>query len=312
MTSHFTRILPGAPVRGMHRHLSAPALFCLGGKGWELNDESVYDFEDLDLLIVPPYTVHQHGGDEDGQCDIFVPETGRAHHVLGLTWREQMKLSEKPTYPQGTEPLYDGEELVGYRIKKGVLGIEEDFDVMLGNEPERSAMFAVRQRKPGTFEPVVAGEPANTYDRYVRLLDDEVAFCQQVDHVVRFKETPWEWTPQGKLKWLVHPHTPTPANQRLIYLQEIPEQSRSGRHRHVAEELVLVLRGTGYDLHDGRRWDWKAGDMICVPTMTDHQHFNTGKEPALLMSTTPAHYSFVGLGGIEQIEDAPEYEGEEA
>jgi quercetin dioxygenase-like cupin family protein len=310
MTSHFTRIMPGSPVRGMHRHLSAPALFCLGGRGWERNDDETYHFVEHDLLVVPPYTIHQHGGDDDVQCDIFVPETGRAHHVLGLTWREQMKLSEKPTFPQGTEPLYDGEDLIGYRIKKGVLGITEDLDVVLGNEPERSAMFAVRQRPPGSYEPVVTGEPTNTYDRYVSLLDEEVAVCHTADHVVRYAEEAWESTPQGRLKWLLHPRTATAANQRWIYLQQIPARSRSGRHRHLAEELVLVLRGSGYDIHDGRRWDWKQGDLICVPTMTDHQHFNLGDEPALLMSTTPAHYSVLGLGGIEQLECAPEYEEE--
>jgi quercetin dioxygenase-like cupin family protein len=303
LTSHFTSIAPGAPVRGVHRHISAPTLFCLEGRGWERNDDVRYDFEEHDLLIVPPYTVHQHGGDDELRAVIYVPETGRVHHLMGLTWREQHKLSEKPTFPEGTKPLYEGDKLVGYRILKGVLGIEEDLDVMLGAEPRREETFRARRESRSWTGPV-----ANTYDRYLKLMCDEAELCRTVDHVVRSRSQDWELTRHGLLKWFVHPDTATASKQKWIYMQEIPARSRSGRHRHVAEELLLVIHGRGYDLHDGQRWDWKQGDLICVPTMTDHQHFNTGDEPALLLSTMPSHYTFLGLGGIEQIADAPEYE----
>jgi quercetin dioxygenase-like cupin family protein len=305
LTSHFTSIAPGAPVRGVHRHISAPTLFCLAGRGWERNDDVLYTFEEHDLLIVPPYTVHQHGGDDEVQAEIYVPETGRVHHLMGLTWREQHKLSEKPTFPEGTKPLYSNGELIGYRILRGVLGITEDIDVILGAEPKREAAFRAR-RASGAWE----GAVENTYDRYVKLMHDEAEFCRTVDHVVRAAEQEWELTPQGLLKWLVHPNTVTASKQKWIYLQEIPGGSRSGRHRHVAEELLLVIAGKGYDIHDGERWDWKQGDLICVPTMTDHQHFNTGDEPALLLSSTPSHYTYLGLGGIEQLDTAPEYDAE--
>jgi hypothetical protein len=54
LTCHFSDIPPRAPVRGAHRHISAPTLFCTSGKGWEWNDGETYDFEIYDLLIVPP------------------------------------------------------------------------------------------------------------------------------------------------------------------------------------------------------------------------------------------------------------------
>ena len=38
MTSHLSDIPPNAPVRGAHRHISAPTLFCLSGKGWEWSE----------------------------------------------------------------------------------------------------------------------------------------------------------------------------------------------------------------------------------------------------------------------------------
>jgi len=33
LTSHFSDIQPDAPARGAHRHISAPTLFCLSGRG---------------------------------------------------------------------------------------------------------------------------------------------------------------------------------------------------------------------------------------------------------------------------------------
>lgn len=305
LTSHFTDIAPGAPVRGAHRHISAPTLYCLSGRGWERNDDDLYNFSTHDLLTVPPYTIHQHGGDPEVKCEIFVMETGRVHHLMGLVWREQHKLSEKPTFPEGTTPLYDGDKLIGYRIERGVLGIKEDIDVLLGAEPQREAAFRGR-REAGDW----SGEVENTYDRYIKLMHDEADLCRDADHVIRAEEEPWELTRQGKLKWYVHPETETASKQKLIYMQEIPPGSRSGRHRHIAEELVLVMSGKGYDVHDGQRWDWEEGDMICIPVMTDHQHFNTGREPAVLLHSMPAHYTNLGLGGIEQIEDAPEFSEE--
>src|SRR5262249_49798735 len=34
---HFSNIPPRAPAGGAPRHISAPTLFCLSGKGWEIN-----------------------------------------------------------------------------------------------------------------------------------------------------------------------------------------------------------------------------------------------------------------------------------
>jgi quercetin dioxygenase-like cupin family protein len=306
MTAHFTDVAPNAPVRGIHRHIGAPTLFCVNGKGWEWNDEVTYDFETYDLMIVPPYNRHQHGGDKEIGCEIYVPETGRIHHLLGLMWREQHKLSEKPTFPEGTEPLYDEEgRLKGYKIKKGVLGITEDIEVVLGPEPSRDATFAAR-RAAGDWK----GDVTNTYDRYVKLMHDEADFCREVDHVAKEAVLPWENSRMGKLKWLVSPSTKTAANHMWMYFTEIAPGSRTGKHRHLAEEQVLVLQGSGYDVHDGERWDWEQGDMICVPTMTTHQHFNSTDDKVVLLHSVPSIYWAHDIGGIEHFEDAPEYEGD--
>ena len=76
----------------------------------------------------------------------------------------------------------------------------------------------------------------------------------------------------------------------------------------MTEEQVLVIKGRGNDVHDGKRWDWETGDLVSIPAMAEHQHFNADPDhPALLLSSMPSAGVALGLGGIEQLEDAPEY-----
>ncbi len=46
--SHIIDVAPHVPVRGVHRHIAAPTIFCLSGKGWEMNDGVTYQFETHD------------------------------------------------------------------------------------------------------------------------------------------------------------------------------------------------------------------------------------------------------------------------
>ena len=76
----------------------------------------------------------------------------------------------------------------------------------------------------------------------------------------------------------------------------------------MTEEQVLVIQGRGYDVHDGERWDWERGDLVSIPAMAEHQHFNAdANDPVLLLSSMPSAGVALGVGGIEQLEDAPEY-----
>jgi quercetin dioxygenase-like cupin family protein len=89
--------------------------------------------------------------------------------------------------------------------------------------------------------------------------------------------------------------------------QEISPGERSGEHRHIFEELLLVVKGRGYDLHDGTQHRWAEGDLICVPPMIVHQHINDGKDAAQLVSVWPQQPGHELLGGVEQISNASDW-----
>jgi len=164
---------------------------------------------------------------------------------------------------------------------------------------------------------------------YQNLLDDATtmpARNAKRKKIVHPEEMPWEMARQGLLKHLLNEAMNTRIETVDAYMQLILPGSRSGKHRHLAEECLYVLEGRGYDLHQDcdveitdtyhwkpqdevKRFEWEAGDVIYIPPNTIHQHFNADPErPARLISCINRIYKNSGLNDIEQIEDAPEYD----
>lgn len=165
-------------------------------------------------------------------------------------------------------------------------------------------------------------------DLYQQLLDDaETAPARNAERkkVVRPEEMPWEMARQGLLKHLINEGMNTRMETVDAYMQIVPPGSKSGKHRHLAEECLYVLEGRGYDLHQDcdveitddyhwkpqdliQRFDYEAGDVIYVPPNTIHQHFNADPDrPLRLISTINRIFKQCGLNDLEQIENAPEY-----
>jgi quercetin dioxygenase-like cupin family protein len=164
---------------------------------------------------------------------------------------------------------------------------------------------------------------------YQDLLDDaQTAPARNAKRrkIIRPDDMPWEMSRQGLLKHLLNEKMNTRMETIDAYMQVIPPGSRSGKHRHLAEECLYVLEGRGYDLHQDcdveitdtyhwkpqaeiKRYEWEAGDVIYIPPCTIHQHFNADpKRPVRLISCTNRIYKHSGLNDLEQIEDAPEYD----
>jgi len=59
-----------------------------------------------------------------------------------------------------------------------------------------------------------------------------------------------------------------------IHLEEYGPGGKSQKHGHVNEAAFYILDGKGYEIHDGIRYDWSAGDVAIVHMNCVHQHFN--------------------------------------
>ena len=78
-------------------------------------------------------------------------------------------------------------------------------------------------------------------------------------------------------------------------------------HRHTVEAIIYWLTGHGHSIIDGIRYDWKAGDIICVPMFAWHRHINESDGLALYVASTTGPLS-MGLGqAVYEDERYPQY-----
>ena len=69
---------------------------------------------------------------------------------------------------------------------------------------------------------------------------------------------------------------------------------RSAKHGHQNGAVFYILEGEGYEIHDEKRYDWRAGDVVIVHNACVHQHFNATDRPAkaLVIKSKPPFMFF--------------------
>jgi gentisate 1,2-dioxygenase len=109
------------------------------------------------------------------------------------------------------------------------------------------------------------------------------------------------------------------------YMQFLKPGEKSGIHRHMWEELIFVVEGSGYDLHWDLKWDcleafqwewaaepkaysWKRGDYIYIPPFTNHQHVAGDHEDCRLIVMSNRITKEMGFDWFDQVENAPGYD----
>jgi len=150
-------------------------------------------------------------------------------------------------------------------------------------------------------------------------------FRQQYEtrrNVVSAEEMPFEHSPDGLIKHIVHRRMDTRECCVEAYMQFLKAGERSGKHRHMWEEIIFVVEGAGYDLHwdlkfdcldkfewewaeEPKRFEWKRGDFIYIPPFTNHQHF--ASEEARLIVISNRIVKDMGFDWFDQVERAPGY-----
>jgi len=266
MTCGFLALRPGEHTEP-RRMIPSLIAYIIEGSGECIQDSAKLPFSAGDLLIVPPYTMYQFVAHPSDGLRAWLPQI-RLWHGQGLLWRD---------------PTLDG-------LSCNDNEATEDSKV--------AALFQSRRGNPNR-------EAAKTrYDWFLSRLTEESRVEREAPRVIRGKDCSWESTRQGKLKFYISRWTEVAARGLDVMAQEIGPGERSGEHRHIFEELLLVIKGRGYDLHEGTPHGWEEGDLICIPPMTTHQHVNDAKEPAQLVSVWPRQPGHEFLGGIEQISNA--------
>lgn len=95
----------------------------------------------------------------------------------------------------------------------------------------------------------------------------------------------------------------SPADEPFItqslqsHFVTLPPGGRDKGHGHQNEAFIYILEGRGFDMHDGQRYDWEAGDALAVHNDSVHWHNNLDPEHravGLIMKAKPT-WLYLGL-----------------
>ena len=127
-------------------------------------------------------------------------------------------------------------------------------------------------------------------------LTDELAKLRAMPRVRRAKDIKFRDGPQTYSRHYVEPKDGITQTFHL-HLEEYAPGARSQKHGHVNEAAFYILDGEGYEIHDGVRYDWKAGDIAIVHNNCVHQHFNasTTKPARAIVIKTKPMYLFLNM-----------------
>jgi quercetin dioxygenase-like cupin family protein len=137
-------------------------------------------------------------------------------------------------------------------------------------------------------------------------LKDELQRLRDMPRVRKAKDIKFRDGPQTYSRHYVEPKDGITQTFHL-HLEEYSPGGRSQKHGHVNEAAFYILDGEGYEVHDGIRYDWKAGDIAIVHNNCVHQHFNASPAKAaraLVIKTKPM-YMFMNMLFQHQVEPRP-------
>ena len=161
-------------------------------------------------------------------------------------------------------------------------------------------------------------EQKNLLDDLLRRRDEYRERLSRAKFVVKGSELPLENNRMGNYRWYLYPwREDTPMRTLLLWVQEIPPGSRSGKQRTAGGRMHYVWQGHGYTIIDDVKYELEQDDIVLIPlrpgTGTVHQHFNADPDKMVkLLVAEPNWHDILGLdmgvkGGFEIIEDSPDY-----
>lgn len=153
--------------------------------------------------------------------------------------------------------------------------------------------------------------PKKIYEKHLRRSVTMRERTMKGRKVIRGKDISWEHGRHGIIKWYVTDEiTDTALETMSLFVNEI--RTHGGKHVHQGGVNIFVLRGKGYSIVDGARYDWQEGDLIMLPIRpggVEHQHFNLGDTPSRWVALISRPISDVLGRSLKQREVHPDWRG---
>lgn len=114
---------------------------------------------------------------------------------------------------------------------------------------------------------------------FVRALEGTYSFLTKelldAPRVISSRSVPWKGGPNLYGKHPVAPGAAAKITQAIeCHVEAYAPGAFSQKHGHLNSACFYIIKGRGYDIHDGKKIPWKAGDIMLVENGCVHQHFN--------------------------------------
>ncbi len=146
------------------------------------------------------------------------------------------------------------------------------------------------------------------YEEWLGFWEKDRKQAKAAKKVIYPEDLRWKKTKQDyRAALLVSPETGFRTLGGVTMQAEIPPAWKTGRHIH-GEEAMYIIKGTGFSLVGGTRYDWAEGSCIRIPYGAEHQHFNSGDTPVQYYSALSPHLeNYCGVAKFSHSEDCGEY-----
>ncbi len=111
---------------------------------------------------------------------------------------------------------------------------------------------------------------------------------------------------RSKTYWMLGPGDDDFLTQTLqVHFVELLPGGENHGHGHQNEAHFYILEGKGYEIHDGKRYDWDKDDLVIVHTDSKHKHHNLSATERALALVLKAKATWMTLGLWQQGRSAP-------
>jgi quercetin dioxygenase-like cupin family protein len=162
----------------------------------------------------------------------------------------------------------------------------------------------VVEEEAGGSEPGVGhNQPEVVWERwvkkrtFVRALEGTYGEMQaglyEQKRVYSTADMEWKGGPQAYGKHIINPKDTQVAQSIETHMHVFAPGGYAQNHGHMNTATFYVLRGQGYDIHDGEKIPFEAGDMLLVESACVHQHFNSSNTEDLAVVVMKAKPLFL-------------------
>lgn len=148
---------------------------------------------------------------------------------------------------------------------------------------------------------------------HVKFAQEELERRRKAKVLVSAEEISAQGIEPNRTTFIVDPRIGSHNRALRFWIRALPPGDEEGGgwkslgHRHTVEAVIYIVQGKGHSIINGIRYDWQAGDFICVPVFAWHRHINSGAGDAIYTACTTGPLSMALGIAIYEDERYPEH-----